>query len=45
MLEFEGRRATFVLEKAIPSEDGKGEPVLERVYDRAIEPNIEFART
>jgi hypothetical protein len=45
MLELEGRRATFVLEKAIPPEDGKGEPVLERVFDRAIEPNADYTRT
>ena len=38
-LELDGRRATFVLEKAIPPEDGKGEPVLERVFERPIEPN------
>ena len=25
-LELDGRRATFVLEKALPPEDGKGEP-------------------
>ena len=44
-LELEGRRATFVLEKALPPEDGKGEPVLERVFERSIEPNADFART
>ena len=44
-LELEGRRATFVLEKALPPEDGKGEPVLERVFERPIEPNADFART
>jgi hypothetical protein len=44
-LELEGRRATFVLEKAIPPDDGEGEPVLERVFDRAIEPNADYTRT
>ncbi len=43
-LELEGRRATFVLEKAIPPDDGKGEPRLERVFERPIEPNAVFAR-
>jgi hypothetical protein len=43
-LELDGRRATFVLEKAIPPEDGKGEPKLERVFERPIEPNQDFAR-
>ncbi len=38
-LELDGRRATFVLEKALPPEDGKGEPQLERVFERPIEPN------
>ena len=37
-------RATFVLEKALPPEDGKGEPELERVFERPIEPNAVFAR-
>jgi hypothetical protein len=45
MLELEGRRATFTLEKAIPPEDGKGEPVLERVFVRPIEPNADYTRT
>ncbi|HEY6887813.1 MAG TPA: alkaline phosphatase D family protein [Solirubrobacter sp.] len=45
MLELEGKRATFVLEKAIPPEDGKGEPVLERVFVRPIEPNADYTRT
>jgi hypothetical protein len=45
MLELEGKRATFVLEKAIPPEDGKGEPVLERVFARPIEPNADYTRT
>jgi hypothetical protein len=43
-LELEGRRATFVLEKAIPPEDGKGAPALERVFERPIDPNAVFAR-
>jgi hypothetical protein len=43
-LELDGRRATFVLEKAIPPDDGKGEPKLERVFERPIEPNPGFAR-
>jgi hypothetical protein len=43
-LELDGRRATFVLEKAIPPDDGKGEPRLERVFERPIEPNQDFAR-
>jgi hypothetical protein len=43
-LELDGRRATFVLEKAIPPDDGEGEPRLERVFDRPIEPNVLFAR-
>jgi len=42
-LELDGRRATFVLEQAIPPEDGKGEPRLERVFRRPIEPNAVFA--
>jgi hypothetical protein len=44
-LDLDGRRATFVLQRAIPPEDGKGEPVLERVFERPIEPNAVFART
>ena len=43
-LELEGRRATFVLEKALPAEDGRGDPMLERVFERSIEPNVVFAR-
>ena len=34
-----------IVEKAIPPEDGKGEPVLERVFERPIEPNAEYTRT
>jgi len=45
MLEFHGKRATFVLEKALSPDDGKGEPVLERTFERAIEPNAEYMRT
>jgi hypothetical protein len=45
MLELEGPRARFVLEKAIPPNDGTGEPVLERVFERPIEPNVDYTRT
>jgi hypothetical protein len=45
MLELEGPRARFVLEKAIPPNDGTGEPVLERVFERPIEPNVDYIRT
>jgi hypothetical protein len=45
MLELHGKRATFVLEKALSPDDGKGEPVLERTFERAIEPNAEYMRT
>ena len=42
------RRATFVLEKAIPSERGQGHPSLEiadeHVFERPIEANVDFAR-
>ena len=41
-LELDGRRAKFVLQKALPPDDGKGDPVMERVFERAI--NAEFAR-
>jgi hypothetical protein len=44
-IELDGRRATFVLEKAIPPDDGKGEPRLERVFERPIEPNAAYTRT
>jgi hypothetical protein len=43
-LELDGRRATFVLEKALPPADGTKEPVLARVFERPIEPNAAFAR-
>ncbi|HET6551720.1 MAG TPA: alkaline phosphatase family protein, partial [Solirubrobacter sp.] len=43
-LELEGRRARFVLEKALPAEDGKGEPRMERVFERSIAPNEVFSR-
>ena len=43
-LELEGRRAKFVLQKARPSEDADGEPRMERVFERSIEPNAVFAR-
>ena len=42
---FDGRRATFLLEKALPTEDGHGEPELECVFRRSIEPNAVFAPT
>jgi hypothetical protein len=42
---FDGPRATFLLEKALPTEDGHGEPELECVFRRSIEPNAVFART
>jgi hypothetical protein len=42
-LELEGRRATFVLEKALPPQDGTGEPRMERVFARSIEPNVAFS--
>ena len=45
MLQFDGLKATFVLEKALPTADGNGEPELERVFRRSIEPNAVFART
>jgi hypothetical protein len=43
-LELDGRRAKFVLEKALPPDDGEGDPIMERVFARAMEPNAEFAR-
>jgi hypothetical protein len=43
-LELDGRRARFVLEKALPPEDGVGDPRMERVFTRSIEPNILFSR-
>ncbi len=43
-LELDGRRAKFVLEKALPPDDGNGDPRMERVFERSIEPNAEFAR-
>jgi hypothetical protein len=44
-LEFEGPRAKFVLVKALPPEDGSGDPIMERVFERSIEPNRVFSRT
>jgi hypothetical protein len=44
-LEFEGEHAKFVLVKALPPEDGSGDPIMERVFERSIEPNRVFART
>ena len=43
-LELDGHRAKFVLHKALPPGDGKGDPVMEQVFTRSIEPNREFAR-
>ena len=43
-LELEGPRAKFVLQKALSAEDGKGEPRMEKVFERSIEPNAVFAR-
>jgi hypothetical protein len=43
-LELEGRRARFVLEKALPAEDGRGEPRMERVFERSIAANAVFSR-
>jgi hypothetical protein len=43
-LELDGPRARFVLQKALPSEDAAGEPRMERVFERSIEPNAVFAR-
>jgi hypothetical protein len=45
MLELHGERATFVLEKALPPEAGEGDPLLERVFERPIEPNADYTRT
>lgn len=45
MLELDGPRATFVLERAQPPKDGIGDPELECVFRRSIEPNAVFART
>ena len=43
-LELDGRRAMFVLERAVPPEDGIGEPELECVFRRTLEPNAVFSR-
>ena len=43
-LEFEGRHATFVLEKALPRRTGRASPYGESVFERSIEPNAVFAR-
>ncbi len=43
-LELDGPRATFLLEKALPREMGDGDPILECVFERPIEPNAVFAR-
>jgi hypothetical protein len=42
---FDGPRATFLLEKALPTDDGHGDPELECVFRHSIEPNAVFART
>ncbi len=42
---FDGPRATFLLEKALPTDDGHGEPELQCVFRHSIEPNAVFART
>jgi len=44
-LEFDGAHAKFVLVKALPPDDGQGDPIMERVFERSIEPNRVFART
>jgi hypothetical protein len=43
-LELDGRRATFALQKALPAADGKGEPRMEKMFEKSIEPNAVFAR-
>ena len=43
-LQLDGPRATFLLEKALPREMGDGDPILECVFERPIEPNAVFAR-
>jgi hypothetical protein len=43
-LEFEGPRATFVLEKAMADADQEHGVRLERVFTRPIEPNGVFSR-
>jgi hypothetical protein len=44
-LEFDGAHAKFVLVKALPPKDGHRDPIMERVFERSIEPNRVFART
>ena len=44
-LEFDGAHAKFVLVKALPPDDGKGDPIMERVFERSIEPNRRLRRT
>ena len=43
MLELEGRRAIFRLEKALPDESGGGRVRIEEVFAHSIAPNLEFA--
>jgi hypothetical protein len=43
MLELEGRRAIFRLEKALPDESGEGRVRIEEVFAHSIAPNLEFA--
>jgi hypothetical protein len=44
MLELEGRRAAFKLEKALPDEPGGGRVRIEEVFSHSIGPNVPFAR-
>jgi hypothetical protein len=44
MLELEGRRAEFRLEKALPDDGGEGRVRIEEVFSHSIAPNAEFAR-
>ena len=43
-LELDGRRAKFVLAEGAARGGRKGEPRMERVFERSIEPNVVFAR-
>ena len=43
-IELDGRRAKFVLVKALPPDDATGQPVMERVFECSLEPNRAFAR-
>ena len=44
MLELDGRRAVFQLEKALPQDEGEDRVRLEDVFVRPIASNTEFAR-